>query len=485
LPDCGDNMPIRYDPMQAAYAKANIIGGTASGISSNLIDFAQKIPEIVKRKNIDKEVNDLYGQSLYQFADDVKNSDPSLEGNFLKAMVQAKRFIKKPMQGLSPEQNIKLLLGSAERADKYLEGLATKSEAAGFTGKMQQPITEQRQVQAEGPPIPAQAAPERAGEVPMEMQEQRRPIRGEEYQREFAQLSPAAQEMVPETLGKQVESTEQVFQQPLKMYEEQREQENKQREKNIRTMTGVSKESGFHTAIIESQNAVEGLRTKKRTLDNLTKTVIKTQNLDPRQIESGKQTDLMLEIERIATELDIPQQLADDPEFLGRMNTEIDRLINKEEQQQSSWDTALTEWQKRMKEEDARKRAPRQPTVTPDWKLGKELQAAVKNMAKQQFPNLYKVIEGEYGVEVMKQTSGIADAARAILRDPQKRIALAYAFPEEVGAVAQAKGAPKPPDEEIQAVLSEMQQLQDQVYGVIQGTGQPAATPTEDPLGLF
>lgn len=460
-----------YDPMQAAYAKADIARQTATGISSQLMDFAEKIPEIIKRKNIDKEIRDLYGQSLHNFATELIKIDPSLENNIMKGIIEGRKIIKKPMQGLSSEQNIKSLVSSAEKADKYLDKKATEQEATGFVGRMQEPI-EQRQIQpAEGPPTPG-------GEFPMEEQVTRVPISSEKYRSELSQLSPEARKQIPETLGKQVETTEQIFQQPLKTFEEDREQSKKDRESNIKTMTGVSKEAGFHTAILESQNAVESLKTKKKTLGELSKTVMKANNLDPRQIESGKQTDLQLQIERVASELGIPQQFADDTEFLGRMNAEIDRLINKEEDQQKAWDTALKDWQKRMKEEAARKRAPRPAAETPGWKLGKELQQAVDRMAKIQFPNLYKVIEGEYGVEVMKNASGIADAARAITRDPKKRVALAYAYPDETGKIAVAGNVPKPSDEEIQAVLQEMEDLQNQAYGYIPGYGEQPASPT-------
>lgn len=466
-----------YDPMQAAYAKADIARQTATGISSQLMDFAEKIPEIIKRKNIDKEIRDLYGQSLHNFATELIKIDPSLENNIMKGIIEGRKIIKKPMQGLSSEQNIKSLVSSAEKADKYLDKKATEQEATGFVGRMQEPI-EQRQIQpAEGPPTPG-------GEFPMEEQVTRVPISSEKYRSELSQLSPEARKQIPETLGKQVETTEQIFQQPLKTFEEERDKQIKETNAEIKMMTGIDKLGAYDTAIIGSKRAVGTLQTKKKTLDQLVKTVVKAGSLSPTQVGSGEKNKLDLETERIAEELGIPLQLADDDKFLARMNSEIERLIGIEEEKQAKYDQNKKDLNLRLKEEAKKKRAPRPAAETPEWKLGKELQQAVDRMAKIQFPNLYKVIEGEYGVEVMKQTSGIADAARAILQDPNKRIALAYAFPEEVGAIAQAKGAPRPSNEEIQAVLSEMQQLQDKVYGVIQGVGQPTTQPAKNPLGI-
>ena len=459
---------MTYDPMQYATARAGIVGQTAGSIRQDVVNAASKISEIVKQKNIDKKIQALYVNELKNFADEAYRIDSSKPRE--SYVIQGRKIYKPPMKELGAEDNLKMLLRGDLPAQKYLDNLQTKADASTFMDKAEQPISETRQTQAEGPPV---QQGERAGEVPMEEKTVQRPMRGAEYEKGFEGLTPEAREMVPESVGERVKSTEEIFQQPLKTFEEERNKEIKERDTNIKTMTGISKEAGFNTAIIESKNSAEGLKTKKKSLNDLVKAVTKANNIGPKQIASGKQTDMQLEIERMASELKIPEQLATDIDFLGRMDAEIDRLIREEEGQQETWETAKTDWEKRLKEEARRKATPKPPQATPDWKLGKELQSALEKMAKQQFPNLFKVIEGEYGIDVMKQTSGIAEAARAILRDPQKRIALAYAFPEEVGSIARAKGAPKPSDATIQAVLSEMQSLQDSVYGAIQGTPSP------------
>ena len=465
---------MAYDPTQFAIAKANVRGSTVQNIGNAVINSVDSINKIVQMKDANKKVQEAYLKTLYGFIAEAQKVDPELSRN--EAMITGRKIYKRPVSEFDAETNLKNLVAGDIEADRYFKRLQEdlkrrkvegfKTEASTFTQQAQQPITEQRQIQAEGPPI--QEGP-RAGEVPMEQQETQRPMRQEEYQQRFNQLSPEARTLVPEGLREQTGAVEQTYQQPMKTFETERDKVIKEKNETIKTMGSLDKGTGIHTAIIESQDTVEGLNTKKKSLDELVKLVTKANNLLPRQIQD-KGNELQMEIDDIASQLNIPAQLSSNPEFLGRMKDDIDRLIAKEKQQQSIWDTELKDLRKREEMEARRKAAQRQPTATPDWRLGKELQTAIKDMTKQQFPDLYKVVNGEYGVETMKKMSGVAEAARAIMRDPQKRIALAYAFPEEVGAIAQAKGAPRPPDAQIQAVLSEMQQLQNKVYGIIKST---------------
>jgi hypothetical protein len=466
---------MAYDPTQFAIAKANVRGSTVQNIGNAVINSVDNINKIVQMKNANKKVQDAYLKTLYGFITEAQKVDPKLSR--VDALIAGRKIYKRPVSEFDAETNLKNLVAGDIEADRYFERLQEgmkrrkvegfKKEASTFTQQAQQPITEQRQIQAEGPFIPG--AEGAAGEVPMEQQEFQRPMRQEEYQQGFNQLSPEARTLVPEGLREQTGAVEQTYQQPMKTFEAERDKMIKAKNETIKTMGNLDKGTGIHTAIIESQDTVEGLNTKKKSLDELVKLVTKANNLPPRQIQD-KGNELQMEIDDIASQLNIPAQLSSNPEFLGRMQDDIDRLIAKEKQQQSVWDTELKDLRKRQEMEEQRKRTPRPPTTTPDWRLGKELQTAIKDMTKQQFPDLYKVVNGEYGVETMKKMSGVAEAARAIMRDPQKRIALAYAFPEEVGAIAQAKGAPRPPDAQIQAVLSEMQQLQNKVYGIIKST---------------
>ena len=465
---------MAYDPMQVAIAKANVKGSTVQNIGNAIINSVDSINKIAQMKNANEKVQDAYLKTLYNFITEAQKVDPELSRS--DAMIAGRKIYKRPVSEFDAETNLKNLVAGDVAADKYFERLQEdlkkrkvegfKKEASTFTQQAQQPITGQRQIQAEGPPI--QEGP-RAGEVPIEQQEFQRPMRQEEYQQGFNQLSPEARTLVPEGLKEQTRAVEQTYQQPMKTFEAERDKTVKAKNETIKTMGTLDKGTGIHTAIIESQDTVEDLNTKKKSLNELVKLVTKKNHLPPRQIQD-KGNELQMKIDDIASQLNIPAQLSSNPEFLGRMKDDIDRLIAKEKKQQSTWDIELKDLRKRQEMEEQRKRTSRPPTTTPDWRLGKELQTAIKDMTKQQFPDLYKVVNGEYGVETMKKMSGVAEAARAIMRDPQKRIALAYAFPEEVGAIAQAKGAPRPPDAQIQAVLNEMQQLQNKVYGIIKST---------------
>lgn len=479
---------MAYDPLQYGVARANILGGMASNIGNTIIKAARNIDTIVKQKDAQKKLQLAYQQTINSFVQQATTANPNMTPT--QAKIKAMSVYRQPSSTLDLKTNFENLIAADTNAQKVLEKIKAegdktkfKGQASEFSQKMNQPIGESRQVRAEGPPIPAapvqegppEYAPERAGEVPMERQVSNRPVSTAEYEQQYEELDPEAQKYVPEDLKGRVSSVEQIYQQPLKQFEEQRTQKVKDREANIKTMSGIDKGAGFHTAIIESQYAVEELKTKQKTLDELIKMSSKAANLPPKQIAAGKGNEMNLEMEQLASELGVPAQLANDPEFLGRMRNEFDRLIAKENDQQEKWELARKEEQRRFDMEEKRKLAPKAPATTPDWKLGKELQTALKDMTKQQFPNLYKVMEGEYGIDVMKQVSGVAEAARAIMNDPAKRIALAYAFPEEVGAIAAAKGSPRPPDSEIQAVLSEMQSLQDKTYGVIARGSAPSA----------
>lgn len=480
---------MTYDPLRYSAARSQGRSQVSNTVTSTLSNAINSIDQLVKRKDAEKQLKIAYDQSIASFVNQAKEIDPMISDT--SAKILAMKAIRPPVGALDVKTNFQNLLAADAPAQKLLDQLKDKKhrgEAQTFTQSVNKPIEETSQVRAEGPPVPSpteEGPPafslDRIGEVPMERQTTSRPMRESEFESGFRQLSPEAQKYVPEGLGSQISGTEQIFQQPLKTFEGQRSSQLKEREGNIKTMTGIDKDAGYRTAIIESKDTVESLNTKKKTLGSLIKTVTKMNNLPPRQT-GDKGTAMQSEIDDLATQLDIPAELANNPEFLGRVESEIDRLIDKETQQQEQWNISLTDYKKRQANEAARKRTPRPATATPDWKLGKELQTALKDMTKQQFPNLYKVIEGEYGIEVMKQTSGIADAARAIMSNPKKRIALAYAFPEEVGSIAQAKGSPRPSDTEIQSVLSEMQRLQDQVYGVIQGTSSIPTTDNSDDL---
>lgn len=467
---------MTYSPTQFGIAKAGIIGRTTENIGSAVINSIDNISKIVKQKKANEKVQEAYLKTLHSFVIEAQQANPTLKRG--QAMIAGRKIYKRPVAEFDAETNLKNLVAADVAADNYLEKQkteATQQQATDFTKSIDQPVEGSRQIRSEGPPI---QEGERAGEVPTETEQFQRPMRSEEFQKGLGELPLDARKQVPEDLGARVASTEQTFQQPLKTFEDQRDKDTKARNENIKTMGVLDKGTGINTAIIESGSTVEGLNTKKKSLNELIKTVAKSNNLAPKQIES-KGTEMQGEIEELASQLNIPAQLASNPEFLGRMQDDIDRLIQKEQQQQKTWDVELKDLRKRQEAESLRKRTPKPPAATPDWRLGKELQAGLKDMTKQQFPNLYKVIEGEYGVEVMKQTSGIAEAARAIIRDPRKRIALAYAFPDEVGAIAQAKGAQRPPEEEIQSVLAEMKGLQDKVYGVINSTSE--ASPVTDP----
>jgi hypothetical protein len=489
---------MNYNPLQYGAMRANIRGQTVSGIQSSVTRVAKGIENIVQRKDAEKQMQLIYQQALKNFVDQVKEINPDLSKG--DARILATRAYRPPVPQLGVETNLNNLVAADSTAQNLLKQLrdtVAQQEAKGFSQKMTQPVTESRQVQAEGPPIPpptgmgpSQVPQERIGEIPMERQISSRPVRSSEYEEQFQQLTPEAQKYVPESTKEQVTSAEQTYQQPLKTFEEERDKEIEERETNIKTMTGIDKSAGFYTAISESQHSVEGLNTKKKAVNDLAKINSKMDTLPPKQIENGRQTELQREADQIAEQLNIPAQLVFDPEFLGRMNAEIDRLIAKEQQQQKLWEISLKDLQKREDEKVRLKNIPKPKTATPvpAWKTEKELRLAIDDFAKKQFPSFFKVINGEYGIEMTKQLNGVANAGISITRDPKKRIALAYAFPEEFEELLRVNKAPRPSEDEIQSVRDELNNLQNQIYEVI-NTGSPSSSSSpssseNNPLGI-
>ena len=322
---------MNYDPMQYATARAGVVGQTAAGIQTAVVDAASKISEIVKQKNIDEKIEVMYANELKNFADEAYEIDPSKSK--ASYTIQARKIYKPPMKELGAENNIKMLLSGDIPRQKYMDKLRTETEATGFIKKTGQPISGTRQIQAEGPPV---QQGERVGEVPMEEQITQRPMRGAEYEKGFEGLTPEAREMVPESVGERVKSTEEIYREPMKIYKEQREQEKEDRNTKIKTMGGLDAAAGFNTGIVESQKSEANLNTKLKTTEELIKSVAKAEGMSPRQIGEGKQNTLNLEIEQIAEELGVPAQLANDTEFLGRMKTDLEQLIKNEKIEQDS-----------------------------------------------------------------------------------------------------------------------------------------------------
>lgn len=480
---------INYDPLSYATAKANIIGNTISGVSNSVVKAASNIDQIIKRKDAKEQLQAAYQQSIETFIDEAVKIDPNLSRE--KARIKAVSVYRPPTDAVDLKTNYQNLIASDAGADKVLNKIrddVARTSAKDFTQQVRQPITETQQVRAEGPPIPGmseegppQYDPARIGEVPMEKQTSTRPMRTSEYEDQFQQLSPEAQGYVSKDLKSQISNTEQVFQQPLKTFEDQRNAQVKESNDNIRTMAGIDKDAGFRTAILESQNTVEGLKSKKQTLNSLVKTVNKADNLPAKQIETKGNT-LQNEINTLAEELNIPMELASDLKFLGRYESEIDRLIDKENDSQTKWETSRKQYLEDKKSEEARKNAPKTATPTPQWKLEKEFRLAVDDFAKKQFPSFFKVVDGEYGVETMKQLNGVASAGIAITRDPNKRAALAYAYPNEFGELLRLNNILKPDESEIQAVRNELENLQQQIYSVVKTSASLPASSTNDDL---
>lgn len=468
---------MNYNPLQYGIAQSNIVGSTLGSVKNAVVKAAGSIDKIVKQKDAQEKLNAAYKLTIQKFVEQAKEINPDISNP--TAILMARKAYREPTTAVDLKTNYQNLIASDITAQKILEKFEQETrdkkyqkQATSFAQKTNQPIEHTRQVKAEGPPI---QQGERAGEFPMEEQTIQRPMRTSEYEQQYSQLPQQAREYVPEGTKERVSTVEQVFQQPLKTFEEQRDKMIKESDKRINTMGGLDKAAGIETAKIESNNAVEELNTKKKTVDELIKTVGKSNNLSPRQVESQGQK-LDVEIEELAADLNIPLQLSNNTEFLGRMKAAIDRLIDKESKFQNKMDMVLKDMKEREKMEARRKSSPPPRSGTDPWRLGKELQDALDQMSKALFPKLNKVMDGAYGIEVMKQASGLEEAARKITSDPRKRIALAYAYPDEVGSIAKAKGAVKPSDREIQAVMEEVRDIQNRVSGVVKN----ATTQTDD-----
>jgi len=464
-------------PRQYAMARANVIGNMTQGISGAITDLATKIPEIVKQKRINEKITAAYGQIKDSFLQEMKTKGGVDEA---KAIIQFRKVINPQLvmsKDLPAEARLTTLLKSAEPLQKLVDGFESKYSSKGFMEKAAAPISETRQVQAEGPPV---QQGERAGEVPMEQRTIQRPMRSEEYEKGMAGLPEQARGMVPESLGKQVQQTEEIFQNPMKTYEADRDKRVKERKTNVSTMGTLDKGAGIKTAIIESNSEVEALKSKQKSLGDLIKLVGKSENMQPKQIEGGKQTDLMIEAETLAEELGIPKQLTTNKDFLGRMDDQIDRLIQKENDQQKEWDTMYNELRKRESAESKRKNAPKPPASKHPVDIAAKYQASLKDLQKQMFPNEYKIMQGEYGVEAMKKGSAIISAVDSFLTDPENRRAFAYAFPDESGKIAPWAGVEKPDESKIEEVRGKMRTLQQQWYGLSSGTEGLTAMPQDD-----
>jgi len=476
-------------PRQYAMARANVIGGMTADISKALTDVASRIPEFIRQKNINDKIDTTYKQILSDFETEVKAADPSIDK--VKMEILKRKYIPQPMEELGPEANLKNLLNSAPIAQKYVDNLKAESSASQFTSEMRQPITGTRQIQAEGPPIQGERAEgppiqtgERFGEVPMQagartgevpMEEQRfsRPPRASEYEEGMAGLTPEAREMVPEGLGSQVKQTEEIFQNPMKIYEEQIDKKRKEQQSRIKTLASADKGAAIQAGIGDSKIIEKTLQAKQKTLNKLIDTVAKmaaeNPEASPRQIVDGTESKLGIEVEALSQELGIPSNLATNTDFLGRMSDKINTLVQGEKEYQKNLDESYKLTQERLKEESRRKTAPKPPTSAAISNAEIKLQDAVDQKLKQSFPDLYNVIPGEYNVQTMKKVNGIVEAGRQIAENPNKRAALAYAY--NLGNTAQLAGIPRPSQQEIDAVQQELKALQDRMYGIINQPG--------------
>jgi hypothetical protein len=138
---------MAYDPMQYAVAKAGVIGDTSNKIRSSVIGVAQRIPEIIKRKNIDTELKQAYLNTLETFADKVQEISP--ETSRESAMIAGMRFYRKPIDNVDAKTNIEAMLSGDQSADKYLDDLKIKK----FRSETGKPV------ETEGPAGPTYQPP--------------------------------------------------------------------------------------------------------------------------------------------------------------------------------------------------------------------------------------------------------------------------------------------------------------------------------------
>jgi len=199
------------------------------------------------------------------------------------------------------------------------------------------------------------------------------------------------------------------------------------------------------------------------------KNVVKLSTMAPKQIES-KGTDVELEIEKDAQELGVPPQLVKDPQFLGRMKDELDRLIRAEEQSQKDLAKEMEDWRKREAEKATMKKLPRPTAGTkPDVAEGR-LRTSVNQKIAQLFPGKYEVVQGAYGVEELKLRAG--QQPLTLVNDPEKMRVLGWIYyPEQSRASRQGN---EPTDEEKAIVLQE-----------VQGQGTARTPVQKDPLGIL
>jgi hypothetical protein len=288
----------------------------------------------------------------------------------------------------------------------------------------------------------------------------------------------ALEELRPEALAdpriaaaqKTLAAEEQTFQtrrqETIKRMDEQFDQSMKR----ITTGTGIDWRVGGHTAIFETKDAQTQNKERMSALEKLGRDLGST---NERKIQEAEMDAANLGVR--ADRAEIAREIALGEEKGKRYDDYIEQIKNA---------MKLKEKAEKEKRVAARTPKPKTPTPTEEWKIKDKLQDAMSQMMREQFPAVFKVLQGEYDIETMKRLSGIAGLN--IGRDPNKRMALAYAFPTTAG-IAEAAGIPKPSDAEIQQVLTEMRNLQNKIYGQLgvdieTGTETPAKS---DPLGIL
>lgn len=110
---------MAYDPLNYGLARARIIGNTVGTIGSSIVDAANSIDKIVKQKNANEKVNEVYAKSLSSFADELMKVNPNIDKS--TATITAMKIYKKPVDELGPEANLKQLVASDVPAQSYLD----------------------------------------------------------------------------------------------------------------------------------------------------------------------------------------------------------------------------------------------------------------------------------------------------------------------------------------------------------------------------
>ena len=199
---------MTYDPMQYAKARADVAGGVAKGINDSIVSVAQKIPEIVKQKNIETKVLGAYIDTINGFADKVQEVDPSITRE--KAMIAGTRFYRRPIEELSPEANLNMLLNGDVKADKYIDDLKVKKfrreksgriSTEGPAGTSYQPPDQPQVDIAKGMPAPipgTTTSSESYTEGPQSVQAMQRSVENEMLRQPRTEVPKTSEDMYAE-----------------------------------------------------------------------------------------------------------------------------------------------------------------------------------------------------------------------------------------------------------------------------------------------